>query len=242
MLRCAFLAVALTAAAGSAAAQETDGSGVDFILRPSQDAEVPDDFWGDPAAPEEPQIGGAIGPPLAGPTGAERIGPALSGPAPPEQEPPVRRVSRDEVEEEDPFAPTGVAIGTFILRPAIEVGVSATDNAAGKPDKQADVGFLIAPELELRSQDDNYEILGTLSGEAILYGDEEVDEREADVRMSTRYAITDETELETEAGYRYYLDRFTDPNTPAGAVERPAVHTFDARLGGRSASAASDSA
>ena len=136
------------------------------------------------------------------------------------------------MEEEDPFAPIGVAIGTFILRPAIEIGVSATDNAAGKPDKQADVGFLIAPELELRSQDDNYEIVGTASAEAILYGDKDVDEREAEARVSARYAITDQTELEAEAGYRYYLDRFTDPNTPAGAVERPAVNTFDARLGG----------
>src|SRR5262245_32576694 len=105
MLRCAFLAVALTAAAESALAQETAGSGVAFIPRPAQDAGGPDDFWGDPAALEEPPVDGAIGPPLAGPTGAERIGPVLAGPTPPEQEPPSRRVSRDEVEREDPFAP-----------------------------------------------------------------------------------------------------------------------------------------
>ena len=157
MLRSAILALALVAAAGQAAAQdaaetgESGESGVDFILRPTENAAGDaflDDIWAAQTPPEEPAIVGAIGAPLAGPTANEPIG--RRSPARRRRSPcsPCSRGRPTGVRRSDPFAATGMRLGTFILRPAIEIGVSATDNAAGTADKESAVGLVVAPELE----------------------------------------------------------------------------------------------
>jgi hypothetical protein len=227
MLRSTFIALASLAIAAGAAAQDGEAPGVAFMLRPTVDGNsgTDDDFWEDQL---EEDLGDGIGPPMAGPTGEEPIGPPLAGPtpSPPEDNRPPRRP-----DEPDPFAAIGVQAGSFIIRPAIEVGVSISDNPAGSAEKESGVGFIVAPELSIRSETDRHEIEADFRGEAILYGDEELDEREAEARVRTRYDLTSRTSLDAEAGYRYELDRFTDPDTPAAAVERPPVHELDASLG-----------
>ena len=118
-----------------------------------------------------------------------------------------------------------------MIRPALEVGVDATDNAAGTARKRAAVGLVVAPEINIQAQDKRYAVEANLHGEAVLYGDKELDERAADARIKGHYDLTANTTLQGEVGYSYYLDRYNDPNTPAAAVERPPVHQFDAKLG-----------
>jgi hypothetical protein len=227
MLRSAFLLVAILAA-GSASAQFQEEADIDFILRPTQDsASGSDEFWINQLAPE--QADEEIGPPLAGPTGEEPIGPPLAGPVVSEPDRQLR--ARRIVEEEDPFAPTGIAIGTFIIRPSIEVGVNATDNPAGTPEKNYAAGLIVAPEVLIARDGARLDVEGELRGEAILYPEDEFDEREAEARLAVRYDLTSRTELEAEAAYLYDLDRFSDPNTPDAAAERPAVHELEAGLG-----------
>ena len=95
----------------------------------------------------------------------------------------------------DPFAATGVAIGTFVLRPAIEIGGIATDNAAGGARTGRPLsGSSSRPKFELEARDDSrYEILGgRRAPRQSSMCDEEVDEREADARLfDARYALTD---------------------------------------------------
>src|SRR5687768_7351045 len=176
MLRSAILAFALIAAAGQAAAQdgadtgEIGDAGVDFILRPTENAAGDaflDDIWAAQTPPEEPDTVGAIGAPMAGPTANEPVGPALAGPAPaqPVQPVPPRPADRRQEEELEPFAATGKRLGTFILRPAIEIGVSFSDNPAGTGERKSAVGLIIAPELTAVSEDDGHEIAAELRGE-----------------------------------------------------------------------------
>jgi hypothetical protein len=103
MLRSALFALAIVASAGGAGAQQLDvedplAPDIDFILRPSQDAESgSDEFWQQQLEPDPPPpIDAPIGPPMAGPTGQEPIGPALAGPnpPPPEETPPLPPPSR----------------------------------------------------------------------------------------------------------------------------------------------------
>src|SRR5918997_768488 len=125
MLRFAILALALAAAAGNAAAQDDAGvaDGGDVFL---------DDIWAAQPPPEDPVTVGAIGAPMAGPTANEPVGPALAGPAPaPPVQPVPRRPADRRAEELEPFAATGKRLGTFILRPAIEIGVRFPGNPAG---------------------------------------------------------------------------------------------------------------
>jgi hypothetical protein len=209
------------------AAEEADDFGIGFMLRPAQDPD--DEFWINQLATslERP-----IGPPLAGPalaepSGDEPIGPVLAGPFPPA--PVLVRQPREE--DADPFAATGLKLGSFIIRPAFEIGVAATDNVAGGRDEESAVGLIIVPEVSVRSEDERHEIEAFLRGEAILYGDEEFDQREADARLRARYDLTARTSLEATAAYSTDLDSYTDPDTPDAAVERPAVHRTAASLG-----------
>ena len=241
MLRPACLALAVLAA-GQAGAQDADfgpGAGepaiaapangeVDFILRPTQSPD--DDFWINQLADG---LSGAIGPPLRGPAvavpnGDRPIGPPMAGPVPPERPRPVARPRPDGA---DPFDPTGVRVGRFILRPAIEIGVRATDNVAGGRDEEAAVGLIIAPELNIHAEDDRYELDADLRSEMILYGDEEFDDRESAARVAARYELTSRTSLNAAAAYSTDQDSYTDPDTPDAAVERPAVHDMQASLG-----------
>jgi hypothetical protein len=223
MRRFLLIVLVVLAAAVSVGAQEVADS-VDFVLRPTQTDDDPWDYWLDVA---EPPRDGTIGPPLAGPTGEERIGPPLAGPTARAAE----NVKRRDRGEADAFAATGIRLGTFILRPSIELGISVTDNAEGTPDKQAAIGAVIAPELTIGSETERAELAAELRGVAILYGEQEFDEREGEALLRGRYELTDETALNATARYHFELERFTDPDTPAAAVERPPVHELDAALG-----------
>ena len=230
MPRSILLALAVMAAAHGAAAQESDSAVVDFVLRPTDDPDsrVDDDIWAWDSAQEDSIPEDELGPPLAGPTTEDPIGPPPAGPLPSE---PQRAERRVRGEETDPFAAIGMRIGAFVIRPAIEIGVEATDNVAGTEDKVGAVGLAVAPEINVRGATDRYEIEIDLRGEAISYDREEFNAQTADARARARYEVTSRTALIGEAGYSRTLDDFTDPDTPGGAAERPAVDTFDASLG-----------
>ena len=240
MRRCALFATLLLAGSGVAYGQEP-GADVGYILRPTE-AQSGDPLEvfpgaaddGEPAPPASAPLLGPtgeepIGPPLAGPTREGPIGPPLAGPnpraAPAEARP--RRRERDP----DPFAATGIRLGTFIIRPSIEIGVTASDNPAGAADGEPATGLVVAPEVEVRSEDTDYEVAAQIQAEGVFYGEDRLDEREMQARIAGRYDLTSRTSVEGEAGYSYNLDRFNDPETPAGAAQRPAVQRFDAEIG-----------
>jgi hypothetical protein len=236
MLRFALLAIALAVAATGACAQDvgdaaspdaagSDGA-VDFVLRPTEAADLGQT---NEPQPELSALEAPIGPPLAGPTGKEPIGPPLAGPTP--LRPPEAAARRRRAEPADPFAATGVRLGTFVIRPSIEIGVNATDNPAGSHEKHNAVGFILAPAIEISSEDTDHSIEANAKGTFIFYGDQTLDERDATARVKGRYDLTSRTSLEGEVGYSYTLDRFTDPDTPENATERPPVHDFDASFG-----------
>ena len=224
------LALAMIAAAGPAAAQAVNPSGVDFMLRPSQEPE--DEFLDDPwvwdTEPEPSLIDTAIGPPLAGPVAGAPIGAPLAGPVPLDRIPPIRP---RPLPETDPFAPAGIRLGSFVIRPAIEIGGIATDNAAGTEEKQGAIGLAVAPEISIRSEDERHEIAADARGEGIFYDSDEFDTLTGDARIAARYELTSRTSVAAEAGYARFTEGFTDPDTPGGAAERPVVQELDAALG-----------
>ena len=241
MQRCALFATAILAGLGAARAQVA-GDDVGFILRPTevQSGDALDVFSGgadrepERPPPSSPPLAGptgdeTMGPPLAGPTATDPIGPPLAGPLPVGRE--GEAVPRRRTPELEPFAATGIHLGTFIIRPSIEVGINASDNPAGGADGEGAIGLVVAPEVQIRSEDTDHEVEAEVRAEGIFYGEDDLDEREAEARIRGRYDLTSRTSVEGEAGYSYDLDRFTDPDTPAAAAERPAVHDLDASIG-----------
>jgi len=161
------LLIAATAAA--AHAQEPDPV-VDFMLRPTQDAGVdedPDAIWDWDGEPAPPTIEREVGPPLAGPDAEEPIGLPLAGPVPLTVGQRIR--TRPTATDDDPFAATGIELGPFVIRPAIEVGGLATDNAAGSEDKIAAVGVVVAPEVNVRSEGERHDFEANFRAEGIFY-------------------------------------------------------------------------
>ncbi len=204
---------------------------VDFILRPTEDANAdPDaDIWTWDNEPGPTALETPVGPPVAGPTGQEPIGPPLAGPAPEPLQ--VGRVRPRRVTEDEPFAPTGINLGPFVIRPAIEVGGTFTDNGGGSAHKVPAVGVILAPEINVVSENERYRFEANARAETIHYDHEEFDEQMAEARARLRYALSSVTTLETEAGYVRFLEGFSDPDTPAAAASRPGVNVFDASLG-----------
>ncbi len=239
-LTIALIVAAPFAAAGGAAAQGADDATgepqtldelIDFVIRPSQDAgdgQSDEDIWN--WDKEEPSlIDNPVGPPLAGPTDDDPLGPPLAGPVPEPR--PVRERRIPRASEDDPFAQRGIRLGSFIIRPSIEVGVTATDNAGGSVDKTPAVGYVVAPEVTVRSESERYEFEAGVGGESTTYDHSEFDGLTAEARAKLRYDLTSRSSIFTEAAYSHFLEGFSDPDTPGGAAERPAVDSLEASLG-----------
>ena len=226
-----------TGSPSSNAAPQTLDELVDFIIRPSEtsDANSDDDIWTWNNEPGPSALETPIGPPLAGPTGEEVLGPPLSGPTP---EPLVEgRIRPRQPPQSEPFAPVGVNVGSFVIRPAIETGITATDNAAGSPDKVGAVGLIVAPEVTVNSQADRYSFDASARGQIVTYDRKEFNENTADVRAKLRYDLTSTASLNAEAGYSRFLESFNDPNTPAAASNAQASMSSILPLAASSASA-----
>ena len=225
------LALAGVGAGGGfpAVARAQAGSEVDFILRGTSSPALADVTGSiGEAEPAFDNVGNSSVPGVADP-----LGPALAGPVADEGPPrrPRRPLPGRAEDEEDPFAPVGVRVSTFLIRPSIEIGVSATDNAALTPRKKGAVGLLVAPDVEITSDWSRHALEARLRGSAIYYGDEEIDEREGSAEVRGRYDVSSRTNLNAALGYRTDLDRYTDPETPTGAVERPARHLLYGEAG-----------
>ena len=103
---------------------------------------------------------------------------------------------------------------------------------AALPTRPRAIGAILAPDIEVTSEDDRYKFEGHARGEIISYANhDEFNERTADVRAKLRYDLSHLTSLDFDAGYARFLEGFTDPNTPAAAAARPGVDQFDATLG-----------
>ena len=231
--RRALLATAIIAAApfsvfcGSVAQEQPANAGdppIDFVIRPSQDI--------DQSGRRHLELGqrrarafaaGEADRPAARRPGRGRRRSARRSPA---RSPSRCRCASAESaarRTEDPFAQRGVDLGSFVIRPSIEIGVSATDNAGGSADKVAAVGLVVAPEINVRSEGERYEFEADASAESTSYERTEFDQRTAQARAKLRYDLTSRTSVFTEAAYSRFLEGFSDPDTPTAASERPAV-------------------
>lgn len=138
----------------------------------------------------------------------------------------------DKRVEDNPFEAPGMRVGTFILRPSLEQGVTATTNA----DSSSGGGSSVLSEttLRLNAVSDWSEHTATLDAYGIFkksISGEEVSEGEGGFDASLMYELSNETHLNAAIGYDVRPESASSPGIVTGTVRRPLRHTLDGSLG-----------
>ncbi|MGH6762421.1 MAG: outer membrane beta-barrel protein [Phyllobacterium sp.] len=140
--------------------------------------------------------------------------------------------SRYVATEEDPFAPTGIRLGTFTLRPSIEQGFRASSNVQSSSSGSS--GVLSETTLRLNGATDwsrHAAFLDAYGRYAKSISGEDYTDPNVGIRAGLRLDLANEAEVTGEIGYLLRQESASDPTFITGTVDRPNVHTFDARLG-----------
>jgi hypothetical protein len=136
----------------------------------------------------------------------------------------VRRVT----DEEDPYAPVGIRVGSFIYYPAVTVGAGFTTNAENIAGGHASPSLDISPELLIQSDWARHEATFSFKGDWEHFTDGSArDNPSAEVAATGRLDIADRWSLDFDSTYAYSQQSVSDPNFPTGATDNPGVHTID---------------
>jgi hypothetical protein len=158
-----------------------------------------------------------------------------TGKALPEQEP-ARATNPDpddelttagvrKAPEDDPFAALGIRAGGFILFPSVEFSAGYSTNAEGVAGTPGSGFWIVAPELEIRSDWAEHEATLTMGGSYQEFTDGVTEAQpEASIDATGRIDLPAEWTTDLSAGYSFQNQSVSDPNFPAGVDEAPGVH------------------
>ncbi|MGE0521477.1 MAG: outer membrane beta-barrel protein [Variibacter sp.] len=134
--------------------------------------------------------------------------------------------------EEDPFDPTGIHVGSFTVKPAIELGRGYNDNAGGVPNGRGSYVNVIAPELVARSNWSQHELLVDLRGTYTTYDQASTINRPAfNGKVAGRIDVTRDTRVEIEGRTIIGTDSANSPNLQAGLARLPIFTDVGSSLG-----------
>ncbi|RUU12116.1 hypothetical protein EOD23_08440 [Mesorhizobium sp. USDA-HM6] len=134
--------------------------------------------------------------------------------------------------EDDPFAATGIKVGTFVFRPTLEQGFTATSNAdassGGRPAVLSETALRFSATSDWRENSaliNGYGIFrNTLSGQKI---------NDAQGRIEGQLNVDLDNELRAIAklGYEAVPESASSPDAIAGVTSQPLRQTVDGSLG-----------
>src|SRR5690606_24144326 len=134
--------------------------------------------------------------------------------------------------EENPYAPLGLRVGTFVLRPSVEQGLTWTSNANDSP--EGGEAVLSETTLRLRAASDwslhranldaSTTIRRSLSGE-------DVKEAEGDINANLELDLANRLTGRASLGYSFGRESASSPVSIPGVEEQPLRHTIVGTLG-----------
>jgi hypothetical protein len=173
-------------------------------------------------------------PPLPGPPSpADPASPVatpttLANPAPNPSVPPRRKPAT----EDDPFDAVGMRVGTFLLRPAIEVYSGYDSNPARLPGGGASSLFMVAPELQLRSDWARHELSAAIRGTYSEYPASALADRPAlNAAIDGRIDVSRDSRIDLEGRSALGTDYPGSPNLAADIAKLPIFTTVGGTLG-----------
>ncbi|WP_353646965.1 outer membrane beta-barrel protein [Mesorhizobium sp. WSM2240] len=138
----------------------------------------------------------------------------------------------DGIKEDNPFAATGIRVGTFIIRPTLEQGVTATSNAdassGGEP------ATLSETTLRLNAISDWSRHTATIDAygnfRKTISGDE-IDETKGGIDAALVLDLGNDYRARAELGYEAGPESASSPVVIEGTASQPLRQTFNASLG-----------
>jgi len=134
--------------------------------------------------------------------------------------------------DENPFSPTGIRVGTFVIRPTLQQGIEYTTNAAGTASGGSDV--LSETTLRLNAQSDwsrhsaTLDAFGTYRTSLRGTGFREL---LGGVDAAARFDLGKAYELKTALGYRRRPEEATSPVGLPATTSRPLRQTITGEVG-----------
>jgi len=132
----------------------------------------------------------------------------------------------------DPYEALGLRVGTFLLRPAIEVSRGVDSNPAHLPGRGGSAFTFLDSTLSARSQWSRHEAGLDLRGSYSDYDSAPASNRPlVDAKAYTRIDVTRNTNLNIEGRYLLSTDYPGSPNLPADIAKLPIFNTFGGSVG-----------
>jgi hypothetical protein len=144
--------------------------------------------------------------------------------------PPTLR--RPPIPQQDAFEPTGIKVGEFMLRPAIEITRGHDSNPAHVPGGSGSDFTLVAPELQARSLWSRHELAVSLRGSYSSYDSQSSLNRPSlDSKITGRIDVSRDTKIELENRVIVGTDYPGSPNVTAGLAKLPVYSTIGGSIG-----------
>ena len=145
-------------------------------------------------------------------------------------EPP--RPRRTPVEDE-PFAPAGVRVGTFVLRATLDVSEGYADNPSNAPGGSPGSWFtVIAPNVAFRSDWARHEVQGEIKGSYTAYSNASgLNRPDGAAVLRGRIDVTPTTRIELEGNARLWTEYPGSPDAISTAVKLPLVYSVGGTAG-----------
>jgi hypothetical protein len=132
----------------------------------------------------------------------------------------------------DPFEPVGVRVGSFLLRPSIEVGYGADSNPNRVPNGPRSNFTQILPEVQIKSEWSRHELGATLRGSYFAYDDiPSLNRPAADTKVVGRYDFNRDLRFDGEGRFLLGTDNPGSPNLQADLAKLPIYTTYGATAG-----------
>jgi hypothetical protein len=134
--------------------------------------------------------------------------------------------------DEDPFAPTGIQVGAFTLRPALELTGAYDTNPARTSTKTPSWYAVMAPELLVNSNWARHELTANLRGGFTTYEEtKDLNRPDADLKVNGRVDVTETSRIDLEARYLVGTDNPGSPNIQANLIRLPVYTTLGGTAG-----------
>ena len=121
--------------------------------------------------------------------------------------------------------PLGLRLGSFVVKPAVELTGGYDSNPERSNNARGSAVFMVAPELQIRSDWSRHEFRADVNGRYTTYpgfdATPTLNRPYIDTKATARVDVTRRTKINVEGRFQLTTEDPNSPNLPAGIAELP---------------------